>query len=388
MNIKKIKLRILTSTVSYPPYVSGVATVAASINNAMINKGHTVGVIYPSPNGKFQIVKKNNLTEFRLSSFKNPFRLNHRVAFPQRYKIAKIVKEFNPDVIHLHDIAHTSQDLMKNAWRLKIPVIYTHHFREKFISASIISNNNRNVLHRTLEKITSNYIALQLNKTDCIVCPTLNLKTNTRRIGVKVPINVISNGININSFKSKTGKKQKIPVILYLGRIDREKSLDILIRAASVIKSDFKMIIAGHGKELPKLIKLSRKLNLTDKIRFSGQIVGSDKIKLFKNSDIFASASVIEVQSIATMEALASGLPVVAAKAGALPELVFNNQNGLLFKPFDHKSLASKLDLLLSNPKLRKKYGKESLNIIKNHDIKNTFIKYENLFCKIYSFSS
>ena len=92
--------------------------------------------------------------------------------------------------------------------------------------------------------------------------------------------------------------------------------------------------------------------------------------------------SIAELQSLVTMEAMASGLPIIAANAVALPHLVHDNDNGFLFTPGNEKDMAQKLLVLLENKELRKKMGRRSLAIIKQHDIKNIVKEVESLYAK------
>jgi glycosyltransferase involved in cell wall biosynthesis len=101
---------------------------------------------------------------------------------------------------------------------------------------------------------------------------------------------------------------------------------------------------------------------------------------LYRHSDIFAIASDVEVQSIPTLQAAASGLPIVAAEAAALPELVQNNTNGHLVPPDDTTALATAIRSILDDPKLAKRLGQASLEIGRQHAEKKTFDAYEELY--------
>ena len=107
-----------------------------------------------------------------------------------------------------------------------------------------------------------------------------------------------------------------------------------------------------------------------------------DLPNIYGIADIFAMPSIAELQSLVTMEAMASGLPIIAANAVALPHLVHDNDNGFLFTPGNEKDMAQKLLVLLENKELRKKMGKQSLAIIKQHDIKNIVKEVESLYSK------
>jgi len=105
--------------------------------------------------------------------------------------------------------------------------------------------------------------------------------------------------------------------------------------------------------------------------------------RIWPDADVFIIAGIAELQSIVTMEAMASGLPVVAVNAMALPELVHNEENGYLFSDGDNQALARKVIAILSDNKLSARMSQKSLEIIKAHDINKTTEKYESLYNEI-----
>ena len=128
------------------------------------------------------------------------------------------------------------------------------------------------------------------------------------------------------------------------------------------------------------LKKLSTNLGVGNNVVFTGFIDESDKPAMYNLSDLFVISSPAELQSIVTLEAMASAKPIVAVDVAALHELVHNGENGYLFKENDHVELAQKIEKILLNPKICKKFGKESLDIIlENHSTEITFDKYNKI---------
>ncbi len=124
-------------------------------------------------------------------------------------------------------------------------------------------------------------------------------------------------------------------------------------------------------------------LNLTDRVSFLGFIHDKDLAPLYRLADVFAIPSEAELQSLATMEAMACGLPVVAADAYALPELVHHEINGFLFQRGNSEEMAHYLDLLVSDKGLRKLMGANSLEIIANHDRTQVLDQWEALYRRL-----
>jgi len=122
---------------------------------------------------------------------------------------------------------------------------------------------------------------------------------------------------------------------------------------------------------------------LKDRVTFLGHLPEEEVPRLYRAADVFVIAGVAELQSIATMEAMASGLPVIAANAMALPELVHHGENGLLFPEDDAQALAAAAVTILSNEPLRRQMAERSLEIIKVHDVNKVVAQYEMLYAQM-----
>lgn len=175
-------------------------------------------------------------------------------------------------------------------------------------------------------------------------------------------VTVISNGVNLSLFDST--HVQKIPhQILYVGRLIGLKHVDKLIHAfGEVLKTvpDASLKIVGDGPERTRLQELARNLGLQMKITFTGVTpFYEDVARYFKESSIFVLPSTVEGESIATKEAMATGLPVIAIriKGSGVLTLVQDGENGFLVEPGDQDGLVEKIIELLQDRKKRKRMG-------------------------------
>jgi glycosyltransferase involved in cell wall biosynthesis len=139
------------------------------------------------------------------------------------------------------------------------------------------------------------------------------------------------------------------------------------------------LLLVGRGDDRDRLQDLVGHLDLGDFVRFLGFVPEEDLPALYRHSDIFAIASDVEVQSIPTLQAAATGLPIVAAEAAALPELVQTNTNGHLVPPDDPRALATAISQILSEPTQAERFGLASLEIGRRHAEEATFDAYEQL---------
>jgi len=169
---------------------------------------------------------------------------------------------------------------------------------------------------------------------------------------------------------------------MYVGRLDGEKHVDELIKALPLVreKVDAQLVIVGSGQLRAQLVELAKREHVYDNVVFTGFIKDDDLPKVYAACDVFCIAGTAELQSIVTMEAMATGKPVVAANAMALPYLVHDGVNGYTFEPGDIETLAARLiELLTDNPK-REVMGQKSLEIVARHDIQQTITTYEQLY--------
>lgn len=178
---------------------------------------------------------------------------------------------------------------------------------------------------------------------------------------------VIYNGVDLKMFKP--GKKNKNPLILYIGRLQYYKSLNVFIKAAkkvleSVPTAEF--VIAGNGEEKKKLQKFADRLNISEKIKFLGKVSEEEKISLYQKAWVFVNPSFMEGWGITTIEANACGTCAVASNVAGLRDSIKNPHTGFLVKYADHEGFADSIIKLVKDKKLRKEMSEESVKWAKS----------------------
>ena len=154
-----------------------------------------------------------------------------------------------------------------------------------------------------------------------------------------------------------------------MGRLDKEKNLDLVLRALGRLprRIPIHFAIAGTGAQHDQLERLVDRLHLRDRVTMLGFVPNADLPALYRAAHCFVMAGTAELQSIATMEAMASGLPVLAADAMALPELVHDAENGYLFDRDDPEGLCVRMQALFTDEELRRRMAEASLALIQKH---------------------
>jgi hypothetical protein len=151
-----------------------------------------------------------------------------------------------------------------------------------------------------------------------------------------------------NAIRAQYGLSATDQIVLYVGRVDYEKRVDVLVRALSYLQdSRVKLVIAGEGRQEPHIRLLGNQLGIAKQIHFLGKVEHTRLPDLLNTSDLFCMPGDGESFSIATLEALACGKPVLAARSSALPELVTDKSTGYLFEPGDAQDAARGILYLL-----------------------------------------
>jgi 1,2-diacylglycerol 3-alpha-glucosyltransferase len=382
-------MKILIASDTYYPDVNGAAYFTYRLATALARRGHNVFVMCPSRSLRNTVSNDNEVTLYGIRSIPILIYRNFRISplFVSR-TIRVALKEISPDVVHIQNHFLIGKEAVPAAKKLGIPVMGTNHF---------MPENLVHYLHlpgtaeRWLQKFAWRQFAQVFEQLDFVTTPTETAAALLRRAGLKKDVIPISCGIDLERFKpTNDGSYLKRalaipanePVLLYLGRLDKEKRIDTILRALPHILrvTSVHLVLAGTGKEKQKLEELTEKLGIQNAVTFAGFVADKDLQNVYRIADIFVTAGIAELQSIVTMEAMASGLPVVAVNAMALPELVHDGENGYLFADGDSQMLAEKVVAILSNQALRAEMSKKSLDIIREHDINKTIDKYESIY--------
>lgn len=352
-------MKIVIATDTYPPHVNGAASFTYRLGQTLGKRGHTVLVIAPSRSVHNEDWQDGAVRVVGIRSL--PLYVNNsRLAMPMVASdvIAKAVRSFTPDVAHVQSHFFLSRAVAEIAQRQKIPVVATNHFMPENLTHYVGFSP---VIEQYLADLLWRQCIWFFRSVDAVTTPTKTAAKLLADHGLQKPATAISNGIDLERFhpsepsdviRNKYHLPNK-PTALFVGRLDKEKHIDVLLRAAvlAVRQLDMHLIIAGSdkGSQARRLRQLAGNLAITDHVTFTGFVPSDDLPELYRCAQVFLMASIAELQSLATMEAMASGLPVIAANAMALPELVTPNKNGWLFEPGDYMSLSGYLVQILSD---------------------------------------
>jgi len=378
-------LRVLIGADTFPPDVNGAANFASRLAAGLTERGHDVHVEAPAfdrHHGDFREEHDGaTFTVHRIYSWRWFPHDWLRFVLPWRSQAhaARLLDAIKPDVVHIQSHIVVGRGLARQAAKRGIPVIGTNHFMpENMIEHTLLPR----FLRRKAIQIAWNDAAKTFALCDAVTSPSrkaadfLEAETNLRGV------HAISCGIDASLYTPSFAKRTENRVV-FVGRVTGEKHIDVLLRAIATLdaKLDVKLDIVGGGDLMNQLKQLARELGIADRVDFLGHVSDEQLRATLTRATVFAIPSIAELQSIATMEAMASALPVVAANAMALPHLVHTGENGYLFEPGNVSDLAAKLTDVLTLPDDElQRMKKSSLKYIAAHDIQRTISIFESLY--------
>jgi len=376
-------------TDQYPPMVGGVPTVTHGLAHDFADRGHQVLVVAPSQGSRDVRSLEQKVRVYRFSSFDWPTYEGLRIPFLPFVPIRNLLKKSDPHIIHIHSPVVLGNIAQMLAGGLRKPVIATNHYLPINMSRSLSSDP---ILSKPFSNITYTYLVQFCNRCEYITAPTATALNLLYDHGLRAPAGVISNGIDLKKYspgerndhiREKFNLPLDRPLALHVNRLSDEKRVDVLLDAAAKMSGNGFIALVGSGPAEAALREQAERLHLGDRVSFLGYVRDADLLALRRSSEVFVIPSEADLQSLATMEAMACGLPVIAANSYALPELAHHGENGYVFQPGNSDELASYLDKLLGDAPLRAQMSQKSLEIIAKHDRLQVLDKWESLYRRL-----
>jgi glycosyltransferase involved in cell wall biosynthesis len=381
-------MKILLATESYYPNIDGGAIAQHNLVNELKKREHEIFVVAPGYHFRNYIENDNGITVYRTRSVPLPFYMKGRYRFSPfpLLKIRNIIKKLKPDIIHICSPFQIGASAYLWARKYCLPVIDSIHILPENVLSPFFSSKYYN----TIQDRFWRYLIYFYNLADWVTIPTQTGADIYKNKGLKNNITPISNGINTKLFNPNNDgeylrKKFNLPkknIVMYAGRITPEKNLDVLVKAIPHVtkKTESHFLFVGSGGEYKNYLEdLAKELNVSKNTTFTNFLDWKDYPKIYSIADVFALPAESELQSIVTLEAVATGLPVVVVNKGALPELA-NSGNGFIFEPKDNKEMAEQIINILTNKKLKKEMGKKSMKLIEKHSLKTVASEYETAY--------
>lgn len=374
---------------TYFPQLNGVATSIRTLTHALREKGHKVYIFTPSdPRCEGQPEEEDI---FRLPSIPVSFVRNYRAGYIFPPHILKKINQLNLDIVHtqtefplgfLGKLVSTTEG---------IPMIHTYHtMYEDYVhyigGGHIISKG-----------MAREFSSVFCNTAMAVIAPTRKTEQLLSGYGVTKPISIIPTGIDTSHFRKENfdpkeiaelrrtlGLQADTPVIISIGRIAKEKSIDVVISALPKLAErlpDVKMVIVGEGNEIENLSKFAESLGVGEHVLFTGGKPWEEIGKYYQLGNVFCSASVSETQGLTFAEAMAGGIPVVAKKDECIENIITDGETGMLFEK--DEDLSDLLYRVLTDKALSERLSQAGMQAMEALSVKNFADSVEHLYQNI-----
>ncbi|MCR6489176.1 glycosyltransferase [Amycolatopsis sp. OK19-0408] len=368
-------LRVLIGADTFPPDINGAAFFAARLARGLAGRGHDVHVVCPSDTGPARTEQHDGYTIHRLRSRAIPFHGDYRFCTPggARAALDEVLDRVRPEVVHVQAHFGVGRALLETAARRDIPGMATNHFMpDNLLGYTPFPRRVKAALARwAWRDLVRVYRDARI-----VTTPTPRAAEVLAGIGLGRPAQVISCGIDLAHYAGPARPADRPVSVLFVGRLDAEKNVDQLLRSLTPLPH-VRADLVGDGTRRQDLEDLAAELGIAGRVAFHGFVSDADLVRRYAEADVFCMPGTAELQSLATMEAMAAGLPVVAADALALPHLVHHGENGYLFAPGAVTTISRWIAELAADPDARARMGEASRAIVAGHDLAGALAAFE-----------
>lgn len=369
-------LKIAMFTNNYLPYIGGVPISVDRLRRGLVRAGHQVKIIAPHYSNQDDrnqdVCRINSLlplsgkSEFKIANIFTP-------------RMWREVKQFAPDIIHVHHpfwLGWVGQVLGR---MIGVPVVYTYHTRLEHYAHYVPLPGPlfRNVVAHTLVKRFA-------NRCDAVIVPTSSAEEYLRTIGVRKPVHVQPTGIEYKRFseaipadelrqmREALGLSQDKRVLVSISRLSKEKNIVFMFEAMQALRNrgcDFHLLVIGDGPDRDMLEEKIAELELQDNITLVGSVPPDQMARYCQMGDIFVFTSRSETQGMVILEAMAAGLPVVAIRSSGIEDIVRHQYNG--FKtPSQMSEWVECVELLINDNEMRAQLAAQAQSFASDYGIK------------------
>lgn len=362
-------MRIGIFTDTYPPYINGVSTSVKMLEDALKKQGHQVYIVtVNSENMKYKYENDDHV--IRIPGV--PIGIyDYRLTGAYPLKAVAKIRKWNLDVIHSHTEFGVGTFARIIAKQFNIPLVHTYHTMYEDYVHYITKGYFNGPSKKIVEYLTNFYC--DQTATELIVPTKKTYDLFKDKYKYTRNVHIIPTGIEVERFyhenhdekeieslRKKYNLSKKDPVILFVGRLGKEKSVDLLIEAEKdlIKKYNAKLLVVGDGPDCGHFKDLAKKYKVEDNVIFTGKVPWEEVTKYYQLANIFATASRTETQGLTVIEAMAASLPVVAVDDESFRNVVVEDLNGYLFDT--KKEYIKAIESLLDDKDKLKKFSKQA----------------------------
>ena len=364
-------------TACYKPVINGVTRMVALYKERLEAAGHEVTVFTlgePDPAGEEPNVIRSRAYPLGDTGY----------YFSFRYSKAAQEQLREMEMIHCHHLFMSVEMAHRYG---RCPIVYTNHTRYDLYTGAYTPLPRRaaDAIMRQIWPEFTGYC-------DVVITPSPRVRDVMRDFGVRRPIEVIPNGIDLVPFwnppnprtKAELGVPPEATLLVYTGRLAAEKNLQKLLAqfaSAAEIAPNLHLLLVGKGPLTEKLLRQAEKLGVGGRVHLPGAVSYEEVGGVLAAGDAFVTASVTEVHPLSVIEAMAAGLPVAAVRSPGVSDTVEDGKTGLLVSAAD--GLAAALVVLAGDEEKRRRMGAAGREASKKYDIRRTVRRTLELYRRL-----
>lgn len=345
-------MRVGLFTNNYLPFRGGVTTAVETLRQGLEAQGHRACVFAPASS----VPHDDPAFVFRYPSVPAPTYPGFALPLPFSRRWSRAALELDLDIFHAQHpflLGVTARRLARSQGR---PLVFTYHTRyEKYAHYVPLPEP---LVASLAVRLASRFA----DAADLVIAPSARIAERLADLGVRAPIAVVPTGVPIDLFRPSSraearrflGLNEDAPLCLYVGRLDREKSVERVIAAFASIAlavSGARLLLVGQGSHEAALRRLAAASPARSAICFAGSVAREELPPYYQAADLFLFSSETETQGLVLAEAHACGLPAVAVRASGVDEVVRDGETGLLTKADVEELADAAIGLLMDAPR-------------------------------------
>ncbi len=382
-----MKIGIFTD--SYKPYTSGVVTSIATFKEELNKLGHEVYIFAPS----YPDYEDEEAGVYRYYSMISPTNPDFALAIPVYPGLHMLLRKLDLDIIHVHSPFTMGKVGMHMANRHNIPLIFTYHtLYDQYAHYVPVAQE---LVREMVLRFSNNFC----RQCDHIIAPSKEIQKLLYSYDINTPITVIPTGVPLHKFQGARGNwlrnNYAIPkdnkILLFVGRLTREKNLDFLIEAFKLLRTQMPnttLVLTAQGpleNDLKQLV-MEQGMELDTDVIFTGAQPFDTLVNIYYSSDLFVFSSMTETQGLVLIEAMAAGLPVVAVRAYGVQDMVDNGVDGILTES-NKEEFAQAITGILADEKIYRYYKKNALKKASSLSSSNMALRMQGVYEELLLFS-
>ena len=333
-------MRIALFTETYLPHINGVVTHVKILRDGLVQLGHEVLVVTADAGARHHYVEDGIL---HCPAHTSRRFYNYSLSLPISNSRLRLVREFAPDIIHIHNEFGIGMSGLLCAKILRVPLVYTLHTMYDDYIYYIAPKP----FVKAATDVSHHYFKFIAKHSNALTGPSQKCQEYFRLTGLKKDVNVIPNAVEVDQFspqevpeekkqelREKCGIREGSMVACFVGRLGREKSVDVLLeywKAAVAPEDNIHLVVIGDGPVRPELEQQAQELGIGGMVTFTGKVEHEDLPPYYALCDVYVTASLSDTNSISMLEGMCSGLPVLQRTDPLNADQVRDGKNGFNF---------------------------------------------------------